>query len=43
MHSWQFAQALYLAERNSWTRFVSTQNHYNLLYREEERAGLATG
>ncbi|MFZ0118776.1 MAG: aldo/keto reductase [Pseudonocardiaceae bacterium] len=37
MHSWQFAQALYLAERNSWTRFVSMQNHYNLLYREEER------
>jgi len=37
MHSWQFAKALYLAEANGWTRFVSMQNHYNLLYREEER------
>jgi aryl-alcohol dehydrogenase-like predicted oxidoreductase len=37
MHAWQFAQALYTAERNGWTRFVSMQNHYNLLYREEER------
>ena len=37
MHSWQFAQALCLAESNGWTRFVSMQNHYNLLYREEER------
>ncbi len=37
MHSWQFAQALYLADLNGWTRFVSMQNHYNLLYREEER------
>lgn len=37
MHAWQFAQALYLAERRGWTRFVSMQNHYNLLYREEER------
>jgi 1-deoxyxylulose-5-phosphate synthase len=37
MHSWQFAKALYLADANGWTRFVSMQNHYNLLYREEER------
>ena len=37
MHAWQFAQALYLADLNGWARFVSMQNHYNLLYREEER------
>ena len=37
MYAWQFAQALYLAERHGWSRFVSMQNHYNLLYREEER------
>jgi aryl-alcohol dehydrogenase (NADP+) len=37
MYSWQFAQALYLADLNGWTRFISMQNHYNLLYREEER------
>jgi 1-deoxyxylulose-5-phosphate synthase len=37
MWSWQFASALHLAERNGWTRFVSMQNHYNLVYREEER------
>jgi aryl-alcohol dehydrogenase-like predicted oxidoreductase len=37
MHAWQFAKALYVAERHGWTRFVSMQNHYNLLYREEER------
>jgi 1-deoxyxylulose-5-phosphate synthase len=37
MYSWQFAQALYLADRHGWTRFVSMQNYYNLLYREEER------
>jgi len=37
MSAWQFAKALYLAELNGWTRFVSMQNHYNLLYREEER------
>ena len=37
MYSWQFAQALYVADLNGWTRFVSMQNHYNLLYREEER------
>jgi aryl-alcohol dehydrogenase-like predicted oxidoreductase len=37
MFAWQFAKALHVAERNGWTRFVSMQNHYNLLYREEER------
>jgi len=37
MHAWQFAQANYTAELNGWTRFVSMQNYYNLLYREEER------
>jgi aryl-alcohol dehydrogenase-like predicted oxidoreductase len=37
MFSWQFAKALSLAEKHGWTRFVSMQNHYNLLYREEER------
>ena len=37
MHAWQFAKAQHLAETRGWTRFVSMQNHYNLLYREEER------
>src|ERR1700761_8371208 len=37
MHSWQFAKALYVAERHGWTRFVSMQPQYNLVYREEER------
>jgi 1-deoxyxylulose-5-phosphate synthase len=37
MAAWQFSQALYLAERHGYTRFVSMQNHYNLVYREEER------
>jgi aryl-alcohol dehydrogenase-like predicted oxidoreductase len=37
MFAWQFAKAQRVAERNGWTRFVSMQNHYNLLYREEER------
>ncbi len=37
MFAWQFARALGLAERHGWTRFVSMQNHYNLVYREEER------
>ena len=37
MHAWQFTKALYLADLNGWTRFVSMQNYYNLLYREEER------
>jgi aryl-alcohol dehydrogenase-like predicted oxidoreductase len=37
MYAWQFAKMLHVAEANSWTRFVSMQDHYNLLYREEER------
>ncbi len=37
MYAWQFAQALYVADLNGWTRFVSMQDYYNLLYREEER------
>ena len=37
MYAWQFAKAQHVAERNGWTRFVSMQDHYNLLYREEER------
>ena len=37
MHAWQFTKALMLADRHGWTRFVSMQNHYNLVYREEER------
>jgi aryl-alcohol dehydrogenase (NADP+) len=37
MWAWQFAKAQHIAERHGWTRFVSMQNHYNLLYREEER------
>jgi aryl-alcohol dehydrogenase-like predicted oxidoreductase len=37
MHAWQFAKALYTADRHGWARFVSMQNHYNLVYREEER------
>jgi aryl-alcohol dehydrogenase-like predicted oxidoreductase len=37
MWAWQFASALHVAERHGWTRFVSMQNHYNLVYREEER------
>ncbi len=36
-YAWQMAQALSASERNGWARFVSMQNHYNLLYREEER------
>ena len=45
MYAWQFCKALYLADRHGWTRFVSMQNHYNLLYREEEREmlGLCAG
>ncbi|MFJ6080254.1 aldo/keto reductase [Streptomyces sp. NPDC092369] len=37
MYAWQFSKMQYTAERNGWTKFVSMQNHYNLLYREEER------
>ncbi|MEV4115559.1 aldo/keto reductase [Nonomuraea sp. NPDC049695] len=37
MWAWQFSKAQHVAEQNGWTKFVSMQNHYNLLYREEER------
>jgi 1-deoxyxylulose-5-phosphate synthase len=37
MYAWQFSKALYLAEQHGWTRFATMQNHFNLLYREEER------
>jgi aryl-alcohol dehydrogenase-like predicted oxidoreductase len=37
MFAWQFQKALYTAEKHGWTRFVSMQDHYNLIYREEER------
>ena len=37
LYAWQFARSLHVAEMNGWSRFVSMQNHYNLLYREEER------
>jgi 1-deoxyxylulose-5-phosphate synthase len=37
MHAWQFTKALYLSKIHGWAQFVSMQNHYNLLYREEER------
>ena len=37
MWAWQFTKALHLADQHGWTRFVSMQNHYNLVYREEER------
>ena len=37
MYAWQFSKAQYVARLNGWTRFASMQNHYNLLYREEER------
>jgi len=37
MYAWQFQKALHAAEKHGWTRFVSMQNHYNLIYREEER------
>jgi aryl-alcohol dehydrogenase-like predicted oxidoreductase len=37
MPAWKFAKAQHVAERHGWTRFVSMQDHYNLLYREEER------
>ena len=41
MFAWQFTKALYLTDLHGWTRFVSMQNHYNLLYREEEREMMA--
>ena len=37
MYAWQFAKALYTADKHGWTRFATMQNHYNLVYREEER------
>lgn len=37
MFAWQFAKALHTSEKNGWTKFISMQNHYNLVYREEER------
>jgi aryl-alcohol dehydrogenase-like predicted oxidoreductase len=37
MHAYQLSKALYLADLRGWTRFISMQNHYNLVYREEER------
>src|SRR5579871_4943687 len=37
MYAWQFQKALHIAETHGWTRFVSMQNHLNLIYREEER------
>jgi 1-deoxyxylulose-5-phosphate synthase len=41
MYAWQFSKALYTADLHGWTRFVSMQPHYNLVYREEEREMLA--
>src|ERR687885_360006 len=37
MYAWQFAKALYVADKHGWTRFVTMQDHLNLIYREEER------
>jgi aryl-alcohol dehydrogenase-like predicted oxidoreductase len=37
MYAWQFAKALFTADLHGWSRFVSMQNHYNIIYREEER------
>ncbi len=37
MYAWQFSKCHYLAELNQWTAFISMQNHYNIIYREEER------
>ena len=37
MFAWQFSRALHTSDRHGWTRFISMQNHYNLVYREEER------
>ncbi len=37
MWAWQFQKALYVSEKHGWTRFISMQNHLNLIYREEER------
>ena len=37
MYAWEFMQALAVSERNGWAKFSTMQNHYNLVYREEER------
>ena len=37
MFAWQFAKSLHVSEMNGWAKFISMQNHYNLVYREEER------
>ena len=37
MYAWQFSKAQHTAQSHGWSRFVSMQNHYNLVYREEER------
>lgn len=37
MYTWQFQKAQYVAEKNGWTKFIAMQNHYNLVYREDER------
>lgn len=37
MYAWQFQKALHVAEQHGWTRFAAMQNHYNLIYREDER------
>jgi aryl-alcohol dehydrogenase-like predicted oxidoreductase len=37
MYAWEFLKAQHVAEKNGWTKFVAMQNHYNLMYREEER------
>jgi aryl-alcohol dehydrogenase-like predicted oxidoreductase len=37
MFAWQFCKALHLADRHGWARFISMQNHDNLLFREKER------
>lgn len=37
MYTWQFQKAQYIAEKNGWTKFIAMQNHYNLVYREDER------
>lgn len=42
MFAWQFQMALGIAEKHGWTRFVSMQNHLNLIYREEEREMITT-
>src|SRR2546421_9415056 len=43
MPAWQFAKLLYTADAHGWTRFVTMQNHYNLIYREEEREMIPLG